>query len=350
MDPVAEPEPVAPEPEPAAPEPVGLRARAAPEPEPVAYEPEPPPDEPPPEPEPPVEEPMPEPDPEPPVEEPEPEPEPIVAAAPVAAVGTTEAERRTVHLPRPQTEGPIADTQDRPSGIRRARRNAPADYKAQPGAPGMPPHRSLGVQKRRRRLRRTLPLLIGALVLLAALVFAFLLFQPLHGKGDGNVAVRDPAGLERRRRSATCSTKAKVVDSRLLLRPARPPRRQAQQAARRDASRCSTTMTYGAALDALTTPPARRRSIDVHDPRGPVAPRDRADRQEGRRQRQLPQGQRRARRSSSRDATARRAATRTLEGFLFPATYELRRADATAKTSSTSSSTAFKKQLRAASA
>ena len=66
-------------------------------------------------------------------------------------------------------------------------------YQAQPGAPGYPPYRKLGVSKRRRWWRRIVPLL--ALVLaIAAAVFAFLLFEPFHGEGHGAVTVHRPAG------------------------------------------------------------------------------------------------------------------------------------------------------------
>jgi uncharacterized YceG family protein len=347
MDPVAdvaEPEPVAPEPEPVAPEPEPVEPEPEPEPvepEPVAYEPEPPPYEPPPEPEPPVEEPVPDPEPEPPVEEPEPEPI-AAAAAPVAAVGATEAERRTVHLPRPQTEGLVTDAQDRPSGIRRARRNAPADYQAQPGAPGMPPHRSLGVQKRRRRLRRTLPLLVGALVLLAALVFAYLLFQPLHGQGYGNVAVRVAPGSSATQIGDQLE-KAKVVDSGFFFAL------RARLDGKRSKLRAGTfamkkSMPYGAALTTLTTPPASAPIIDVLLPEGPsrreFAP---IVKKAGVTGSYLKASARSPKLKPSTYGAPR--STHTLEGFLFPDTYELRRADATAKNLVGKQLTAFKKSF-----
>ncbi len=329
------PEPVEPEPEPVEPvepEPV--------EPEPVAYEPEPPPYEPPPAPEPPVEEPAPEPQPaeEPPVEEPV-EPEPVAAAPSIA-----EAERRTVQLPRPQTgaAGPTTESHDRPSGIRRARRNPPAEYKAQPGAPGMPPHRTLGVQKRRRRLRRTLPLLAGAIVLLAVLVFAFLLFQPLHGKGYGNVAVRVPSGAGATQ-IGTLLEKAKVVDSGFFFAL------RARLDGKRSKLRAGTfalkkSMPYGAALTALTTPPSSAPIIDVTLPEGPSR-RELAARvrEAGVTGSYLKASARSSKLKPSAYGAPR--ATRSLEGFLFPATYELRRADATARNLVAKQLAAFRKNF-----
>jgi uncharacterized YceG family protein len=259
-----------------------------------------------------------------------------------SGAGAAEAERRTVHLPRPQTEGPITESHDRPSGIRRARRNAPADYKAQPGAPGMPPHRSLGVQKRRRRLRRTLPLLIGALLLLGALVFAFLLFQPLHGKGYGNVAVRVPAGSSATQ-IGTQLEKAKVVDSGFFFAL------RARLDGKRSKLRAGTfamkkSMPYGAALTALTTPPASAPIIDVLLPEGPS------------RREFAPIVKKAGVKGSYLKASARSSklrpaiygaprSTRSLEGFLFPDTYELRRADATAKRLVGKQLAAFKKSF-----
>ncbi|MEP6954758.1 MAG: endolytic transglycosylase MltG [Solirubrobacteraceae bacterium] len=339
MEAVDDPEPE-PEPEPAVdhePEPVDHE----PDPEPVAYEPEPPPYEPDPEPEPeppvaepdtepepPVEEPV---EPEPAAHEPEPEPEHAVAAAAPAAVAAG-AERRTVHLPRPQTEdvgggGPISESHDRPSGIRRARRDTPPEYKAQPGAPGMPPHRSLGIQKRR-RLRRTLPLLVGLLVLVAAAFFAFKLFQPLHGTGYGTVAVRVAPGSSATQIGEQLE-KAKVVDSGFFFSL------RARLDGKRSKLRAGTfvlkkSMPYGAALTALTTPPSSAPIIDVTLPEGPS------------RREFAPVVKTAGVTGSYLKASARSSklkpstygaptSTRSLEGFLYPSTYELRRADATAK-------------------
>ena len=83
-------------------------------------------------------------------------------------------------------------------------------------------------------------------------------------------------------------------------------------------------MTYGDAIDALVTGPSRR-DHPAHDPGGPQPPRDRAARGARRRARRLPARERR--RTSLIDAREYGLPSdpESLEGFLFPATYELRR-------------------------
>ena len=78
-------------------------------------------------------------DPDPPAQDADPQ-----ATQPLEPVGAPRA-RRTVSLPHPQTEelGHHTESWDRPIGtVRRSR----AEYQAQPGAPGMPPHRNLPVR------------------------------------------------------------------------------------------------------------------------------------------------------------------------------------------------------------
>ena len=185
--------------------------------------------------------PEPAPDPEPPWPDPAPEPEPVPggpvrepvdpqSTQPLEPVGAIHA-RRTVSLPRPQTEelGHHTDSWDRPIGTVRVSRG---DYQAQPGAPGMPPHRNLGVQKTRRRWVRRFVVLLLVLALAAVVVFAFMLFQPFHGKGYDAVVV-SPAGVERAARSATCSPSKGVVESGFFFALRARVGRRARQAARR---------------------------------------------------------------------------------------------------------------------
>ena len=160
---------------------------------------------------------------------PAPEPEPVPggpvrepvdpqSTQPLEPVGAIHA-RRTVSLPRPQTEelGHHTDSWDRPIGTVRVSRG---DYQAQPGAPGMPPHRNLGVQKTRRRWVRRFVVLLLVLALAAVVVFAFMLYQPFHGKGYDAVVVRIPPGssARRHRRPAVLQGRGRVG---LLLRAAR---------------------------------------------------------------------------------------------------------------------------------
>ena len=200
-----------------------------------------------------------------------------------------------------------------------------AGYQTQPGAPGYPPYRKLGVSKRRRWWRRIVPLL-ALLIAIAAAVFAYLLFQPGHGKGSGAVPVHVPPGagadqigdlLERRG----------IVDSgfffslRARLSGQRADLRSGRHVLRRD-------MPYADALTALTTPPTVAPVIDVTLPEGPSR-REMAIavRRAGVRGDYL-RATRRSSKLDVRDFGAPRS-TRTLEGFLFPSTYELRRSQAT---------------------
>jgi uncharacterized YceG family protein len=100
-------------------------------------------------------------------------------------------------------------------------------------------------------------------------------------------------------------------------------------------------MSYAEALDRLTTPPAAAPVIDVTLPEGPsrheIAPRVRAAGVRG----SYLLASRGSSRLNPRDYGAPRS-TATLEGFLFPATYELRRRDATARRLVARQVTAFK--------
>ena len=98
-------------------------------------------------------------------------------------------------------------------------------------------------------------------------------------------------------------------------------------------------MTYGAALTALTHARRGRAGDQRHDPRGPRrAARRRRSSRAGGAEGQLPRRHAALGQGSTRATTARRA-RRTLEGFLFPATYELRQPARPPRRSSTASST-----------
>ena len=104
-------------------------------------------------------------------------------------------------------------------------------------------------------------------------------------------------------------------------------------------------MPYGDALDALSAGPPPPHGQPRHDPRGPRAPRDRAARRGGRPARQLP---RRLRAAPAASSPRRYGAPRapSLEGFLFPATYELE-PDATADDLVAKQLDAFQREHRA---
>jgi UPF0755 protein len=250
------------------------------------------------------------------------------ATQPFEPVGATAAARRTVSLPRPQTEtGEHADGWDAPIGtLRKSRGGGGGHYQAQPGAPGYPPYRKLAVNRPRRWLRRIVVLLLLAAAIGAA-VFAYLLYQPLHGDGEGRVDVRVPAG-------ATAAQIGDLLEARgvvssgffFALRARLSGQREELRSGRHTLKR---DMPYGAALTALTTAPKAAPVLNVTLPEGPSRREAAARvRQAGVRGSYLA-ATRRSSELSPRDYGAPRG-TRTLEGFLFPATYELRESQATA--------------------
>jgi UPF0755 protein len=295
------------------------------EPEAVDLPPEPVPD-PRPEPEPPWRDPAPEPEPEP-VPGPMREPVDPQSTQPLEPVGAIHA-RRTVSLPRPQTEelGHHTDSWDRPIGTVRVSRG---EYQAQPGAPGMPPHRNIGVQKTRRRWLRRFVVLLLILALAAVAVFAFMLYQPFHGKGYDAVVVKIPPGSSAGDIGKLLSSKGVVESSFFFnLRARVDGDRGKLQAGTYTLKR---SMPYNDALAALTQAPKAAPTIDVTLPEGPsrreLAPRVKAAGVRG----------------SYVDASASSKllkprtygapkGTKNLEGFLFPDTYQLRSRTATAKT------------------
>ena len=274
--------------------------------------------------------PDPRPDPEPTWSDPGSEPVPAAAdpqaTQPLEPVGAIHA-RRTVSLPRPQTEelGHHTDSWDRPIGTVRVSRG---DYQAQPGAPGMPPHRNLGVQKTRRRWVRRFVVLLLVLALAAVVVFAFMLYQPFHGKGYDAVVVRIPPGSSAGDIGDLLSSKD-VVDSGFFFAL------RARLGGDRGKLRAGTytlkrSMPYKDALAALTEAPTAAPTIDVTLPEGPS------------RRELAPRVAQAGVRGSYVKASARSSVlsprtygapkrTRTLEGFLFPDTYELRSRTATSR-------------------
>jgi UPF0755 protein len=242
------------------------------------------------------------------------------------SAGPAGAQRRTVSLPRPQTDDHETDGWDAPIGtVRVSRGGGGGGYQAQPGASGYPPYRKLGVSKRRRWWRWIVPLL-AVLLVVGGSAFAYLLFQPLHGEGHGSVAVRVPEGAGATQIGDLLAERGVVSSGfffalRARLSGQRSELRSGRYTLKQD-------MTYAGALTALTTPPPAAPVIDVALPEGPSR-RELAQRveQAGVRGDYL-RATRRSSKLSLRDYGAPRG-TSTLEGFLFPATYELRRSQAT---------------------
>ena len=280
--------------------------------------------------------PDPRPDPEPPWPDPAPEPEPVPgpmrepvdsqSTQPLEPVGAIHA-RRTVSLPRPQTEelGHHTDSWDRPIGTVRVSRG---EYQAQPGAPGMPPHRNIGVQKTRRRWLRRFVVLLVILALAAVAVFVFMLYQPFHGKGYDAVVVKIPPGSSAGDIGKLLSSKG-VVESGFFfaLRARVDGDRGKLQAGTYTLKR---SMPYKDALAALTQAPKAAPTIDVTLPEGPsrreLAPRVKAAGVRG----SYVDASASSRLLRPRTYGAPKG-TKSLEGFLFPDTYQLRSRTATAK-------------------
>ena len=288
--------------------------------------------------------PDPQPDPEPPWPEPVPEPVPDAVdpqpTQPLEPVGAIHA-RRTVSLPRPQTEelGHHTDSWDRPIGTVRVSRG---DYQAQPGAPGMPPHRNLGVQKTRRRWVRRFVVMLVVLALAAVAVFGFMLYQPFHGKGYGAVVLKIPPGSSAGNIGDLLASKG-VVESGFFFAF------RARLGGDRGKLRAGTytlkkSMPYKDALAALTQAPTAAPTIDVTLPEGPsrreLAPRVNQAGVRG----SFMKASSRSSVLSPRSYGAPKA-TRGLEGFLFPDTYQLRSRTATAKQLVTMQLSTFKREF-----
>ena len=248
------------------------------------------------------------------------------ATQPLEPVGAIQA-RRTVSLPRAQTDDgdQHTDSWDRPIGTVRVSR---AEYQAQPGAPGVPPHRNLGVRKAPRRWARRLLALLALLLVAAIAVAAFMTYQPFHGKGYGAVVVKVPEGASASDIGDLLASNG-VVDSGFFFAL------RARLAGDRDKLRAGTytlkkSMPYKDALAALTQAPKAAPTIDVTLPEGPsrreLAPRVKAAGVRG----DYVKASVRSRLLNPRTYGAPKG-TRSLEGFLFPDTYELRSRTATAR-------------------
>ena len=264
---------------------------------------------------------------------PEPEPVPVrepgdpQSTQPLEPVGAIHA-RRTVSLPRPQTEelGHHTDSWDR------ADRHRPRLARRVPGPArraGMPPHRNIGVQKTRRRWLRRFVVLLVILALAAVAVFAFMLYQPFHGKGYDAVVVRIPPGSSAGDIGDLLSSKDVVESGFFFALRARVDG---------DRGKLQRRHVHAEAVDALQ---GRARGADPgaqggaddrrHAARGPVPARAGAARAGRPACAAATSTPARARSCSSRATYGAPKGTRSLEGFLFPDTYQLRSRTATAK-------------------
>jgi len=281
------------------------------DPEPAPVEAPPPVPAPAPEPAPPEEEPAPAPESAP----PEPgthAPEPIAPLPPVAARHEVAPATPARTQPAVPSRRPREDTDDHDIPIGTVRPGA--------GAAGMPRQPVRVPPRRRRRPGRT-GVLVGLLVVLLALVgfFALRTFDPFKGEGSGVVVVKIPAGTGTRRIGDLLARKGVVGSGfffSLRAKLAGDTLRSGTFTLKRD-------MSNGAALTALTTVPAAAPTIKVLIPEGPgrreVAPIVARQGVTG----DYLRASAHSARLNPRIYGAPKGAS--LEGFLFPATYDLAR-------------------------
>ncbi|HWV87319.1 MAG TPA: endolytic transglycosylase MltG [Capillimicrobium sp.] len=326
------------DPEPAPPEPVvGSDSHSEPEPttEPVLpeedltwVEPEPAPPAP-----------EPEPEPEPPAPEPEPEPEPPAPEPVVGSDSHSELEPTTAEEPEPTAEHraaapagdelPPRDLEPPPlpaPSASRPRPRPPRRRYAQPDARRSP---AQGPVRRRRSWLARIAAVLVIVLAVGVLWFLFNLFQPGKGDGTGRVAVEIPQGATAREVGDLLADRD-VVSSGFYfdLRAWLAGKREDFKAGRYTLAH---DMSYGAALDALTehepaAPPTVKITIPEGRSRTEIAPTVKEAGISG----SYLAASKRHKGFDPREYGAPRS-TRSLEGFLFPATYEMREGQATAR-------------------
>ena len=252
---------------------------------------------------------------------------PGATSAPAPAPGRSRAAARDDDTilriqPRPPAPpaapaGALGDETERPIGIRRVRRpvrpivTPPGDTPAGPA--------------RRRRISpgRRLVALLAVAVLAVIVIGSLMLFQPFGSAQGAAIDIRIPAGSGAEEIGAQLA-QAGIVDSAFLFRV------RTTLSGKRDSLRSGRhtlhkNMTYGSAIEALSEPDTTqaRPTVDVTIPEGrsrrEIAP---IAQQAGLRGSYLEASKRFRGALSPFDYGAPRG-TRSLEGFLFPATYEL---------------------------
>jgi uncharacterized YceG family protein len=258
--------------------------------------------------------------------------EPVYEPAPEPVTVPADEPEYTEDFPQVET----------PAGVRRVPAPSVADLPHVAGARPQPPgpvrgpagaaraRRPRGVPRGRRGARRIIPLLLLAIVI-AIGYFAYRVFQPGHGDGDAKkpVTVVVPSGATASQ-IADQLQKAGVIDSTFFfnIRSRLTGKRADLKAGRFTLKQ---DMSYTAAIDALTKNPAAAPIVTVTIPEGrslgEAAP---LVKQAG-----LSGSYVKAATQNPRTVAGLRGygvpkGTRTLEGFLFPATYELKRGAKTA--------------------
>jgi uncharacterized YceG family protein len=224
-----------------------------------------------------------------------------------------EPEERFEHEPEP---APIATAVDEPLGVRRVGGSPNMSAAGALGPRAIPPKPHKPARRRRRPFVRVIPVIL----VLGVAAFAYAVFQPFKGSGHGTVVVDIPTGASASQIGNILADKG-VIDSsfffgiRARLSGKRNELRSGHITLRED-------MSYGAAIDALTTVPPARKIINVTVPEGRSA----REIVTLVKQAQLRGGYLKATRDTSLLNPRRYGApkgTHTLEGFLWPATYEL---------------------------
>lgn len=212
------------------------------------------------------------------------------------------------------------DSADRPLGTKRVSASALASAAGAQGPPrfGAPPR---GTPRSRRGMKRIVPAILVVILLVAA-YGANKVWQPFHGAGHGRVEVVVPEGSGAKQIGDQL-VKAGVIDNATIFSL------RARLSGQRDRLRSGVhvlklDMSYGDALDAMTVAPKAAATVNVAIPEGLTIKQIGSIAHRA----QLRGSYTKATRSVSAMRTARTlgapAGVRTLEGFFFPDTYQLR--------------------------
>jgi UPF0755 protein len=237
-------------------------------------------------------------------------PAPPAGATPTDGSGTVERPRTPTEEPRTPTEEP---TTARPTRMQRARAGVRRRL------PNRPPTETV----RRRRIAAIVALAIAAIVVWLGLA----LFQPFGGDGDDRVVVKIPKGAAAGDVGEILERKGVISGGPPLVSGSTLFRLRLSMAGKGDQIQSgsyvlATGMTYGAAIDELTAPPSQR-PTPVVIPEGYT--RDQIAKIAS--DTGLNGNYKKATKSSKQLNLGRYGAkgAKNLEGFLFPATYELQR-------------------------
>ena len=219
--------------------------------------------------------------------------------------------------------GALGDEIERPIGIRRVRRVvAPRTARTIVTPPGDVPG---GPARARRSVGARVGALVMLLILAAVIIGALMLFQPFGSAQGESVRVTIPTGasagdIGKRLADAGVVGSSTLFSIRATLAGKRSELRSGKHTLRRD-------MTYGDAIEALSSRPVAtpQATIDVTIPEGPSRSEVAAlVRKAGVRGSYLSASKRFSGRLNPFRYGAPKG-TRSTEGFLFPATYELRK-------------------------